>query len=71
MIFQVTLEADEEGWVVVECPALPGCISQGKDVKEALENIQETIVAWFWAEGQKAVAALNPQAVRRPVVVGA
>lgn len=55
MIFHVTLEKAEDGWIVVECPALPGCVSQGRDEKEALENIKEAITAWLWAEDQKAV----------------
>jgi len=33
MIFHVKLEASD-GYVVAECPALPGCISQGADEKE-------------------------------------
>ncbi len=39
----VTLEKDETGMFVVECPSIPGCISQGKTEKEALVNIQEAI----------------------------
>ncbi len=35
MLFHVTLEQAEEGWFVVECPALPGVVSQGADEKEA------------------------------------
>ena len=31
--------------MVVECPSLPGCISQGKNREEALENIKEAIQA--------------------------
>ena len=31
MIFPVTLERADEGWVVAECPASPECIAQGKD----------------------------------------
>jgi predicted RNase H-like HicB family nuclease len=42
---------------VVECPALPGGVSQGADEKEALENIKEAITASLWAEDRKAVAA--------------
>jgi predicted RNase H-like HicB family nuclease len=57
MIFHVRLEQAEDGWIVVECPALPGCVSQGKYQKEALENIREAIAAWLWAEDQKAIAA--------------
>jgi predicted RNase H-like HicB family nuclease len=36
MRFLVTVERDESGWVVVECPALPGCMSQGRTLDEAL-----------------------------------
>ena len=43
MIFHVTLERAEDGWMVAECPALPGCVSQGRDEKEALENILSLI----------------------------
>jgi len=53
MLFHVTMEKDEDGWLVAECPALPGCVTQGKDEKEALENIKEAIQAWLWAEDQK------------------
>jgi predicted RNase H-like HicB family nuclease len=57
MIFHVSLEKAEDGWIVAQCPALPGCVSQGRDEKEALENIKEAITAWLWAEDQKAVKA--------------
>jgi predicted RNase H-like HicB family nuclease len=45
----------EDGWFVVECPALPGCVSQGKDEKEALDNIKEAVNAWLQTENQKTV----------------
>jgi len=41
----VTLERDETGMIVAECPAIPGCISQGKTEDEALDNIREAIAA--------------------------
>jgi len=69
MIFHVTLEVAEDGWIVAQCPALPGCISQGKDEKEALENIREAITAWLWAEDQKAAATLTTKTDRQPIVV--
>lgn len=68
MVFHVTLTEAEDGWMVAECPALPGCVSQGKSEKEALDNIKEAIVAWLWAEDQKAMAALAPNA-RQPEIV--
>ena len=39
----VTFERDETGMIVVECPAIPGCISQGKTEDEAMANIREAI----------------------------
>jgi predicted RNase H-like HicB family nuclease len=39
----VTLERDETGMLVVECPAIPGCVSQGWTESEALDNIREAI----------------------------
>ena len=41
MKFLVTLEIGEDGYLVAECPALPGCLSQGRTREEALANIQE------------------------------
>ncbi len=45
MKFLVTLEQGEDGWIIVECPALPGCMSQGRTEQEALANIREAIQA--------------------------
>ena len=41
--FPVLLMAGEDGWIVVECPTIPGCISQGRTREEALHNIREAI----------------------------
>ena len=35
----IVIERDESGWYVSEVPELPGCVSQGKNVDEAFENI--------------------------------
>ena len=43
MRFPVTLDRDEDGVWVVECPSIPGCISQGKTKEEALTNIRDAI----------------------------
>ena len=43
MKFPVTIYQDEEGWYVIECPTIPGCMSQGETQEEALIKIQEAI----------------------------
>jgi predicted RNase H-like HicB family nuclease len=43
MKFKVLISKGEDGWLVVECPSIPGCITQGKTVDEALANIKEAI----------------------------
>jgi predicted RNase H-like HicB family nuclease len=43
MRFIVNLDRDETGMIVAECPAIPGCVSQGKTEGEALANIREAI----------------------------
>jgi predicted RNase H-like HicB family nuclease len=43
MKFHVTIDRDEDGVWVIECPAIPGCVSQGGSKDEALENIKEAI----------------------------
>ncbi len=40
----VTIERDEDGMLVVECPSIPGCVSQGRTEPEALANIRDAIV---------------------------
>ena len=43
MKFWVTFIQDEDGIFVVECPSIPGCVSQGKTEEEAEGNIREAI----------------------------
>ena len=43
MKLPVVLTPGEDGWVVAKCPLIPGCVSQGKDQREAVANIREAI----------------------------
>jgi antitoxin HicB len=45
--YRVIIEPDEDGVYVVEVPALPGCISQGRTRTEAIKNIKEAIAAYL------------------------
>jgi len=46
---QVILYKDEDGYWVVECPSLKGCISQGSTRTESLSNIKEAITGYVAA----------------------
>lgn len=45
MKFAVTVDRDEDGVWIVECPSIPGCVSQGQTRDEALANIEDAIRA--------------------------
>jgi len=47
MRYRILIEQDEDGMFVVECPTLPGCVSQGKTRNEALENIKDAIKGYL------------------------
>jgi len=51
----VTLERDETGMIVAECPAIPGCVSQGNSETEAIENIREAIAGCLAARAANAM----------------
>ncbi len=47
MKFRVIIEQDEDGVFIAQCPALPGCVSQGQTRKEAEANIKEAIQGYI------------------------
>ena len=53
MIFNVTVDRDEDGVWVVECPSIPGCVSQGGTKEEALENIKDAILLCLQVRAEK------------------
>ena len=43
MKFTITITRDEDGVYIAECPAIPGCVSQGETDAEAQANIEDAI----------------------------
>ena len=39
----ITIYQDEDGVFIAECPAIPGCVSQGSTEEEAEANIKQAI----------------------------
>jgi predicted RNase H-like HicB family nuclease len=49
-LYNFTIKVKEEdGWYIVRCEELPGAISQGKKLDEAMNNIKEAIVGYIEA----------------------
>lgn len=55
MKFNVTVDRDEDGIWIAECPAIPGCVSQGKTKGEALGNIKEAIALCLEVRAEKRI----------------
>jgi predicted RNase H-like HicB family nuclease len=53
MKFNVTIDRDEDGVWIVECPSIPGCVSQGQTKEEALENIKDAIAACLQVRAER------------------
>jgi predicted RNase H-like HicB family nuclease len=53
MTFTVTLDRDEDGYWIVECPSIPGCFSQGDTREEAIENIKDAIKLCLEARAER------------------
>ena len=53
MKFNVTIDRDEDGVWIVECPAIPGCVSQWETKEAAVENIKEAIALCLEVRAEK------------------
>lgn len=56
MKWKVALEQEADGGYVVTVPALPGCVSQGDTLDEALANIREAIEGYILVMNEEAKA---------------
>lgn len=59
MTVKVLIYPGEDGYLVAECPALPGCFSQGKTRAEAIANIREAIEGWLEVQQERTTGALE------------
>ncbi|MBI3320367.1 MAG: type II toxin-antitoxin system HicB family antitoxin [Candidatus Omnitrophica bacterium] len=57
MIYKVVLRRGEVQGYVAECPAIPGCASQGRTKREALANLKDAMLG--------CLAVLNERAERQ------
>ena len=66
MKYKVVVEPQEEGGYTVYVPILPGCVSQGETVEEAMANIKEAIKVYLESLKERGIAL--PQVEEREFV---
>jgi len=66
--FDIELYLGEDGMWVVECPSIPGCISQGQSEEEAIENVKDAIKACIETRRE---LGLPETMIRRKITVAA
>ena len=65
MKFLVTIFQVEDGMFVSECPAIPGCVSQGRTEEEAAKNIQDAIKECLEVRAEKGMPLEDENVARR------
>ncbi|AEE14054.1 Uncharacterized protein family UPF0150 [Thermodesulfobium narugense DSM 14796] len=67
--YNVILEPQEEGGYTVVVPALPGCISEGETIEEAIENIKEAIELYLESLQEDGLPIPEDKSIVKEVVV--
>ncbi len=69
MKFTIILEPETDGGYSVICPAIPGCVSQGDSMKDALSNIREAILLCLEVREEEHVAlpSETPEMIAREI----
>jgi predicted RNase H-like HicB family nuclease len=57
MTLKIILEKGADGYIIAECPQIPGCMSQGKTKEEALANIKDAVQACLKVMMEDMIAA--------------
>jgi predicted RNase H-like HicB family nuclease len=65
MRFVITLDRDEDGVWIAECPSIPGCVSQGSTKEQAVTNIREAIVGCLEARAEIGLPLTARRAISR------
>jgi predicted RNase H-like HicB family nuclease len=70
MKFMITLQRDEDGVWIAECPSIPECISQGGTRSEAETNIREAIIGCLEVRAEQGMPlTIETSSVEVPVAV--
>lgn len=68
-VFEVVYQEIDDGWIMATVPDLPGAVTQGRDVTEALANIQEAIELVLESYHEQARRQISSRAVRQTMTL--
>ncbi len=60
MTFVISLDRDEDGVWIAECPAIPVCVSQGTSKDEAVANVREAIRDCLQVRAERGLPPASP-----------
>ena len=63
--YKMEIVPDEEGVYVVSFPELPGCLSTGDKIEEAIKNAVDAKRAWFEAAIEDGVEIKAPTSYKK------
>ncbi len=70
MKFMITLDRDEDGVWIAECPSIPGCFSQGATQEEAEANVREAIMGCLEVRAEQGLPiTVETRSVEIPLAV--
>jgi len=70
MKLMITLDRDEDGIWIAECPSIPGCVSQGTTRDEAEANIKEAIVGCLEVRAEQGMPlTIETRSIELPISV--
>lgn len=59
LVFNIRVVKGEDGYFIAYCKEIPGCATQGKTVKEALDNVAEALLGCLEALAHEAKAEMR------------
>lgn len=59
--FPLSVDCDEDGVWIVECPSIPGCVSQGSTKNEAIDNVRDAIRLCLEVRAERGMPLTIPQ----------
>lgn len=68
MKLKIVLEQGMDGYIVAYCPALKGCVTQGRTEQEAIENLKEAIELYLEVDPRDIVLPPDKYKVREVAV---